>query len=91
MGHGDAPCDPILSQPISNHLRSPHAKRPPPRGCVQVHLEVTTGEELQELERTARRVATLMPEILLTDPKRPRHRLKLPNQQKRKSTDVRSH
>jgi hypothetical protein len=27
-----------------------------------------TGEELQELERTARRVATLMPEILLTNP-----------------------
>jgi GAF domain-containing protein len=49
-----------------------------------------TSEELQELERTARRVATLMPEILLTDPKKPLHRLKFHNQQKRKPTDVRS-
>jgi hypothetical protein len=49
-----------------------------------------TAEELQELERTARRVATLMPEILLTDPKRPRHKLEFQKEQKRKPTEVRS-
>lgn len=43
-----------------------------------------TGEELQELERTARRVATLRPEILLTDPKKHRWRLELQNEQKQK-------
>jgi len=43
-----------------------------------------TGEELQELERTARRVATLRPEILFADPKKPRWRLELQNEQRRK-------
>ena len=41
-------------------------------------------EELQELERIARRVATLRPEILLTDPKKPRWKLELQNEQKKK-------
>ena len=43
-----------------------------------------TVEELQELERTARRVATLRPEILRGDPKKPRWRLELQNEQKNK-------
>ena len=49
-----------------------------------------TGKELQELERTARRVASLMPEILLTNPKPSRQSLKFQNQHKRKRTEVRS-
>jgi hypothetical protein len=48
-----------------------------------------TGEELQKLERTARRVATLRPEILLTDAKKPRWKLELQNEQKKKSKDRR--
>jgi hypothetical protein len=55
------------------------------------HDQILPVEELQELERTARRVATLMPEILLTNPKRLCHRLKLQNQQKKKPTSIRSH
>jgi hypothetical protein len=50
-----------------------------------------TGEELQELERTARRVATLRPEILLTDPKKLRWRLELQNEQKQKPKIARRH
>ena len=42
-----------------------------------------TDLELQELERTARRVAALRPEILLADPKKPRWRLELQNEQKK--------
>lgn len=41
-------------------------------------------EELQELERIARRVATLRPEILFTHPKKPRWKLELQNEQKKK-------
>jgi hypothetical protein len=41
-----------------------------------------TVEELQELERTARRVATLRPEVLRGDPKKPRWSLELQNEQK---------
>jgi GAF domain-containing protein len=44
-----------------------------------------TGEELQYLERVARRVATLRPEILLTVPKKPRWKLELQNEQKKKA------
>jgi GAF domain-containing protein len=50
-----------------------------------------TGEELQELERTARRVATLRPEILLADPKKHRWRLELQNEQKQKPKIARRH
>jgi hypothetical protein len=50
-----------------------------------------TGEELQELERTARRVATLRPEILLTDAKKPRWKLELQNEQKKKPKADRRH
>lgn len=50
-----------------------------------------TGEELQELERTARRVATLRPEILLVDPKKPRWRLELQNEQKKRPKVDRRH
>ena len=41
-------------------------------------------EELQELERIARRVATLRPEILFAHPKKPRWKLELQNEQKKK-------
>ena len=44
-----------------------------------------TAEELQYLERVARRVATLRPEILLTVPKKPRWKLELQNEQKKKA------
>jgi|SRR5208282_316765 len=44
-----------------------------------------TGEELQYLERVARRVATLRPEILLTVPQKPRWKLELQNEQKKKA------
>lgn len=44
-----------------------------------------TSEELQNLERVARRVATLRPEILLTVPKKPRWKLELQNEQKKKA------
>jgi hypothetical protein len=50
-----------------------------------------TGKELQELESAARRVASLMPEILLTDTKMPRQSLKFQHEQKRKPTDAHSH
>jgi hypothetical protein len=50
-----------------------------------------TGEELQELERAARRVATLRPEILLTDAKKPRWKLELQNEQKKKPKADRRH
>jgi hypothetical protein len=50
-----------------------------------------TGEELQKLERTARRLATLRPEILLTDAKKPRWKLELQNEQKRKPKAARRH
>ena len=43
-----------------------------------------TNKELDDLERTARRVAILRPEILLGDTKRPRWRLEMRNEQKRK-------
>ena len=49
------------------------------------------GEELQELERAARRVATLRPEILLTDAKKPRWKLELQNEQKKKPKADRRH
>jgi hypothetical protein len=42
-----------------------------------------TSDELEDLERTARRVATLKPEVLLGEPKRPRHRFELQNEQKK--------
>lgn len=49
-----------------------------------------TGEELQNLERVARRVATLRPEILLlTVPKKPRWKLELQNEQKKKAKAAR--
>ena len=44
-----------------------------------------TAEELQDLERVARRVATLRPEVLLTVPKKPRWKLELQNEQKKKA------
>lgn len=44
-----------------------------------------TADELQDLERVARRVATLRPEILLTAPKKPRWKLELQNEQKKKA------
>jgi len=43
-----------------------------------------TVEELETLESIARRVATLRPEILFADAKRPRWKLELQNEQKRK-------
>ena len=48
-----------------------------------------TGEELQDLERIARRVATLRPEILLTVPQKPRWKLELQNEQKKKAKAAR--
>jgi len=42
------------------------------------------AKELHDLERIARRVATLRPEILLTTPKKPRWKLELRNEQKKK-------
>jgi hypothetical protein len=49
-----------------------------------------TDEELEALERTARRVAILKPEILLGAPKKPRGRLELQNEQKKPKTPARS-
>jgi len=43
-----------------------------------------TTTELDDLERTARRVAILKPEVLLGEPKKPRYRLELQNEQKKK-------
>lgn len=43
-----------------------------------------TTTELEDLERTARRVAILKPEVLLGEPKKPRYRLELENDQKKK-------
>jgi len=43
-----------------------------------------TTKELEDLERTARRVAILKPEVLLGEPKKPRWRLELQNEQKKK-------
>jgi hypothetical protein len=42
-----------------------------------------TNTELEDLERTARRVAILKPEVLLGEPRRPRGRLEMQNEQKR--------
>ena len=50
-----------------------------------------TGQELQELERTARRVATLRPEILLTDTNQLRRRLELQNEEKKKPKKAHRH
>jgi len=50
-----------------------------------------TGQDLQELERTARRVATLRPEILLTDTNQLRCRLELQNEEKKKPKKARRH
>ena len=50
-----------------------------------------TGQELQELERTARRVATLRPEILLADTNQLRCRLELQNEEKKKPKKARRH
>jgi len=49
-----------------------------------------TGEELEDLARTARRVAILKPEVLLGEPKKPRWRLELQNEQKKPKTPARS-
>jgi len=43
-----------------------------------------TSTELDDLERTARRVAILKPEVLLGEPKKPRRMLELQNEQKKK-------
>lgn len=43
-----------------------------------------TSTELEDLERTARRVAILKPSVLLGEPKKPRYRLELENEQKKK-------
>ena len=67
-------------------------------GVVQVSRKGTspgaagpdfTDAELHDLERTARRVATLKPEILLTSPKKSRWRLELQNEQKKKARPAR--
>jgi len=50
-----------------------------------------TGTELGDLERAARRVAILRPEVLLGQLKRPRWRLELQNEQKKKKPTVRPH
>jgi len=42
-----------------------------------------TGNELEDLERAARRVAILKPEVLLGEPKRPRGRLEMQNEQRK--------
>jgi GAF domain-containing protein len=44
-----------------------------------------TSEELDDLERSARRVAILKPEVLLGEPKKPRYQLELQNEQKKKA------
>jgi len=43
-----------------------------------------TTIELEDLERTARRVAILKPEVLLGEPQKPRWRFELENEQKKK-------
>jgi hypothetical protein len=50
-----------------------------------------TGQELQELERTARRVATLGPEILFTDTNQLRCRLELQKEDKKKPKKAHRH
>jgi hypothetical protein len=48
-----------------------------------------TTEELVSLERIARRVATLRPEILFTNSKKPRWKLELQNEHKKKTKLIR--
>ena len=50
-----------------------------------------TDQELQELERSARRVATLRPEILLTDTNQLRRRLEPQNEEKKKPKKANRH
>jgi len=50
-----------------------------------------TSAELEDLERTARRVAILRPEALLGQLKKPRWRLELQNDQKKKKPRARPH